>query len=261
MSPECIGFLAVLKKEVLRFCKVIAQTVVAPFVNASLYLLVFGLSLSKVLSPAPGITYLEFLVPGLLALGAFNNSLQNSASSLMVSKFNGDLSDLRLVPLRSSTIALAYSLACLIRGGLVATIIFLVAEVFCFLQMGHWLLPVHGEVAICFLVIGSLFFGNLGIIAGFLAKSFDQISNLSMFIVLPLIYLGGVFFPISHLSEFWQRASAFNPLVYFIEGMRFGVLGVASVSVEFALLLSLGFLVISWFGAWYAVRVGSYQRF
>jgi ABC-2 type transport system permease protein len=245
----------------MRFLKVGSQTVWSPIVNAGLYLLVFGVSLSRILSPYPGVTYLEFLIPGLMALGAFNNALQNSASSIMVSKFNGDLADLKLIPLTSLQIAAAYMLACWVRGMMVAVVIFCVAQVFMLLEAGHFLLPKNWILTLLFVSAGSLFFGSIGVFAGFMAKSFDHISNISAFLILPLIYLGGVFFAIESLPPFWQSLSAFNPLVYLISGLRMALLGVGTMNIGLCIGLSLGFLGLGAGFAWYAVRYGSYQRF
>jgi len=258
---EFSGFSSLLKKEVLRFLKVGSQTILSPLVNAGLYLLVFGVNLANVVSPYPGVDYLSFLIPGMIALGAFNNSLQNSASSVMVSKFHGDLQDLRIIPLRSVFIASAYSIACLSRGLIVSVATFSIGQAFAYFQLGHFIWPAHFAAFIYFLCIGCFIFGNIGIWAGFITTSFDQINTITTFVVLPLIYLGGVFFSLHSMSPFWQQISALNPLVYLIQGLRWSMLDVSDLSIGVCALASLIFFVISATLAWYAVRFGSYQRF
>jgi len=248
-------------KEVMRFWKVMAQTVLSPLVNASLYLLVFGLSLANIVSPYPGVNYLSFLVPGIMALGAYNNALQNSASSVMASKFHGDLQDLRLIPLSSRQIAAAYACGALIRGLLVASVIFVVGQLFHLLSQGTWLLPIHPFYLFVFLILGTLSFGNIGSFAGFISKSFDQLNVITNFIILPLIYLGGVFFSLSGLHPFWQGLSKFNPLLYLIHGLRWSFLGISDVDIQLCLSFGILFLVATSFLAIYAVKRGSYQRF
>lgn len=238
-----------------------SQTILSPLVNSALYLLVFGVSLSKVVSPYPGVNYLEFLIPGMIALGAFNNALQNSASSVMVSKFHGDLQDLRIIPLRPIYISMAYALACLARGFIVAAATLLIGQIFAWLQLGHFVLPQNWLLFFYFLGMGTLIFGNIGIWAGFIASSFDQINSVTTFVVLPLIYLGGVFFSMQSMPEFWQIVSQFNPLVYLIQGLRWSMLNVSDISIGLCIGMSFLFFSLSGFIAWYAVRFGSYQRF
>lgn len=261
MVANFVGFKSLVKKEVARFWKVAGQTITSPLINSGLYLLVFGVSLSGVVSPYEGVDYLAFLIPGLVALGAYNNSLQNASSSVMTSKFHGDLQDLRLIPMSSTEIAMAYAVGCWLRGLIVATSIFFISQVFFYFVHGGLLLPKHWVSFFFFLSIGCLIFGNIGIWAGFISNTFDQISAITNFIVLPLIYLGGVFFPLSGLSGFWNAVAHANPLVYLIQGLRWSVLEVSDLPMGLCVGLSLVFLVISGGLAWRAVKFGSYQRF
>jgi len=260
-SEQFLAFRVLLKKEILRYVKVLTQTILSPLVNASLYLLVFGVSLSSLLKTQGGFTYLEFLIPGLVALACLNNSLQNSASSIMISKFHGDLQDLRIVPLHATSIAAAYAIAGLTRGLLVGFLVLLLGEIFFYLKVGEFLVIHHPFSLLSFLILGSLIFGNIGIWAGFISKSFDHINAITNFVVLPLIYLGGVFFSLSILHPFWQGAAKLNPLVYLINGIRWSILGSADIPMMTCLFVSFFFVAGSSFLAWYSVRHGSYQRF
>jgi ABC-2 type transport system permease protein len=190
---EWIGFQTLLKKECMRFWKVKGQTVFSPLVNAGLYLVVFGVSLSGVLKMHSEFSYLQFLIPGLVALSSLNNSLQNSASSIMISKFHGDLQDLRYIPLSHHWIGLAYVLACIVRGTFVGFLVLGMGELVNVFQSGELMPVAHPLGLLLFLTIGGAIFGNLGIWAGFLSKTFDHISSFTNFVILPLIYLGGVF--------------------------------------------------------------------
>ncbi|MDB5037826.1 MAG: type transporter [Bacteriovoracaceae bacterium] len=261
MSAEWIGFRTLLKKECLRFYKVVGQTILSPLVNAGLYLLVFGVSFSSMLKMPGGFSYLEFLVPGLIALSSLNNALQNSSSSVMISKFHGDLQDLKIIPISSCAITAAYSLASVVRGLGVAVLVLLLGEAFSYFQSQSFIVIQHPLGCLVFLVMSCMVFGNLGIISGFTAKSFDQINSFTNFIILPLIYLGGVFFSLKILSPFWQRMDQFNPIVYIINGIRWGVLGVSDISVLYSFTVLSGFVLLTSGLAWYAVKYGSYQRF
>lgn len=237
------------------------QTIFSPVVSSALYIVVFGVSLSAVLKGQQGFSYLEFLIPGLIAMSALNNSLQNSASSVMISKFHNDLQDLRVIPLPPVLIMIAYSLSSLLRGLICATLVFLVGQIFMFVRLGSFLHMQNPMMFVIFLCLGSLFFGSIGIWAGFFSNSFDQVSALTQFVVLPLIYLGGVFYSIKMLDPFWQKIAFANPLVYIINGIRWSVLGVSDVNVWLCLVICLCFVVLGFTLAWRGVRKGYYLRF
>lgn len=258
---EWVSFVSLLKKEIARFCKVLSQTILSPIINAFLYLLVFGVSFSALLKNQQGFTYLEFLVPGLVALGVLNNALQNSASSVMVSKFHGDLQDLRVIPMTAMPITFAYGLASIARGALVGGCILAISEVVFFFKTGGLISIQHPFMLLSFVFFSGAIFGNVGIWTGFRAKSFDQINVVTTFVVLPLIYLGGVFFSLDILHPVFQTLAHFNPLVYLINGIRFGILGISDIEPFLCLGVSFVFFVISSFFAWHSVKWGSYQRF
>jgi ABC-2 type transport system permease protein len=260
-SPEWIGFQSVLRKEILRFWKVKGQTIFSPMINAALYLVVFGLSLSNVVPAQNGFSYLEFLIPGLAAMSALNNALQNSASSIMISKFHGDLQDLRIIPLSYNVIAVAYVLACIARGIFVAASVIILGEIVVYFRMDAWMPIANPAGLLIFLILGCAIFGNLGIWIAFIAKTFDHIASFTNFVVLPLIYLGGVFFSLKVLHPLWQKVTIFNPLVYLINGIRWGLLGISDIPPAQCAIVSLFFVGFTTFLAWYSVKFGSYQRF
>lgn len=256
-----VSFLTLLKKEIKRFLRVWTQTVLSPVINSTLYILVFGISLSAVLEKQHGFSYLEFLVPGLIAMSALNNSLQNSASSVMISKFHNDLQDLKVIPLSSVLITSAYSIAGLVRGMTCGLMVFIVGQLFIFFRTGEFLVVAHPFAFIAFLVLGCLIFGSLGIWAGFIATNFDQVSAISQFIILPLIYLGGVFYSLKSLHPLWQNIALGNPLVYIINGIRWSVLGVSDIAPEVSFAFCILAVSICLFFAWRGVRYGNYFRF
>lgn len=256
-----LGGFSVFRKEIARFMRVWSQTIASPIISSSLYLLVFGVSLASVLREQGGVSYLEFLVPGLVAMSALNNSLQNSASSIMISKYHNDLQDMRIIPVSNIALVMAYSLAGLVRGLLCSILVFGVGQLFVYFQLGHFLVPHSLSGALGFLILGSLFFGYMGIWAGFIAKSFDHIGAISQFIVLPLIYLGGVFFSLETLHPFWQKVAQVNPLVYIINGIRWSLLGVSDIPASRAFLACFFFVLISGFLAYRGVSRGNYVRF
>lgn len=255
-----IGFITIFEREIARFLKVIIQTVITPFVSSFLYLLIFGVSLGAQMQPHQGVSYLSFLIPGLMMMGLINNSFQNSSSSIVSSKFSGDMEDLRVAPVSDHEIIWAMSLGAVVRGTLVATITYLVGSLFMFYQDGQWLGIAHPMVAVFFLVVAGLIFGMIGISVAFWATTFDQLSAFSAFILLPLTYLGGVFLSIEHLHPIWQAISKVNPLLYLINGLRFGILGVSDVPIEKAVVVSVLGFVFFYVTARWSLRKGSFQR-
>ncbi len=253
-------FLILLYREVKRFYKVMAQTVLIPVINALIYLLIFGISLGKSIIVLKGVSYLEFLIPGLIVMGCMNNSYQNGSSSLLGMKFGGDIGDLKVSPLRVQQIIWAMSLGGLIRGLIVGAVILLVGELFHWFYEGAWLIPKHPFYFILFCSIGGLAFTKLGIAVGFFGKSFDHISAIGGFVIFPLIVLGGVFFPLDGLSPFWKAVSHLNPLFYFINGARYGFLDVSDVSLATAFFVSLLGLFIFHVVAVWSLHKGSYHR-
>ncbi len=253
------GFIFLFRRECHRFFKVLVQTVLTPVISAGLYLLIFGVSLGQHID-LNSVKYLAFLIPGLMMMGLMNNSFQNSSSSLVSSKFTGDIEDLAIVPLSRSQIIWAMSLASVIRGAMVAFITLIVGEVFFYIQYKEFLLPEHSLWLLYFIFMAGLVFGQLGLIAAFWAKTFDQLSAISTFVILPLTYLGGVFIPISQLQPFWQTLSLGNPLLYFINGLRYSMIGTSDVGIWPSAFLVLVFGLVLHFAAHRVLSKVSFSR-
>jgi ABC-2 type transport system permease protein len=254
------AFMTLFTREIKRFMKVVVQTVVTPFVSSFLYLLVFGVSLGSQMQMHGGVPYLAFLIPGLMMMGLMNNAFQNSSSSIVSSKFSGDLEDIRVAPITNQQIVWAMSLGGVVRGSIVALITYAVGAVFYYVQQNEVLGIAHPYALVYFVVMGGLIFGMIGIAVAFWAKTFDQLSAFSAFVLLPLTYLGGVFISIESLHPFWQTVAKLNPLLYLINGLRYGVLGVSDVEISHSVILSLvGFFVFYAVSLW-SLRRGSFQR-
>ena len=255
-----IGFLTLLHREVARFLKVIVQTVVTPLISSFLYLLIFGVSLGQMIQETGGHPYLAFLVPGLVMMGLMNNAFQNSSSSIVTAKFTGELEDLRILPLSTETILWAMGLAAVVRGFIVGSVTYVVGFVFFEWQQGSGLWIAHPFEFFFFVMTGGLVFGFLGLSAAFVAKTFDQLGAVNAFILMPLTYLGGVFISIDKLHPFWQLISHFNPLFYFISGMRHAFLGTSDVPIERSMGVALFATVIFYFVARRSLKTAVFQR-
>ena len=260
VSPKLMPFMTLYYREIRRFLKVIVQTVFAPIMSSGLYLLIFGVSLGASINLESGVSYLAFLIPGLVMMSVLNNAYQNSSSSIISGKFGGDLEDWRVVPLSPQSILWALALGGLTRGLMVGVITLMVGEVFYFFAHDSLLIPANPLYLFIFLVIGGLSFAMFGISIAFWAKTFDQASAVGSFVILPLIYLGGVFFPLTGLHPIWQNISKANPLLYFINGVRFSVLGQSDVGVGFALVVSLGAMAVFYILALQVLKKARYAR-
>lgn len=232
-----IGFTTLLKKEVMRFWSVLAQTVTAPVITALLYLLVFAQALQGRASAYEGISYTQFLLPGLVMMTVIQNAFANSSSSLIQSKVMGNLVFLMMAPLGPLEWFGAYVIASIVRAALVAAA--MLAVTLWFVQ-----LPVHQPLvllAVFLLAAGSL--AVVGVIAGLVAQKFDHIAAFTNFFIMPMSFLSGVFYSVHALPPFWYHASHLNPFFYMIDGFRYGFFGVADVPVWQSLLWIAGFFV------------------
>lgn len=260
LKKSLLAFALLYYKELRRFNKVIIQTVLTPLITSSLYLLIFGISLGKNIQLLDQIPYLAFIIPGLVMMGILNNAYQNSSTSIISGKFSGDLQDLKVTPLNFHQIIWALALGGLTRGVLVGGITFLVGQFFYHQQFDQLIGVSHPFYLVVFSILGGLSFAIMGLSVAFWAKSFDQLSALSSFILTPLIYLGGVFFSLENLHPTWQALSKFNPLLYFISGVRYGILGKTDVSLSLALFITLAFLIFVYFLALRSLKNANFSR-
>lgn len=207
------------RKELARFIKVWLQTVVAPVITALLYLLVFGHVLDGRVEVFPGVSYVAFLIPGLLMMTVIQNAFANTSSSLIQSKVMGSLIFILLPPFSAFEMFLAYVGAAIARGIAVGFGVFLLAYFYVDVPIDNIF------IIIVFAVLGSYTMGALGLIAGMWAEKFDQIAAFQSFFIMPLTFLSGVFYSINSLPPFWYEMTKWNPFFYMIDGFRYGFFG------------------------------------
>lgn len=237
-------FIMLFWKEIRRFFKVAIQTVITPAINSSLYLIIFGVSLGSSIDTGLDTPYLAFLISGLVMMSCLNNSFQNTSSSIISGKFSGDLEDLKVVPLSNQQIIWAMCLGGVTRGVMVSSVTLIVGQFFYRAHFGDFM-EIHSFPALVFfLLAGALSYAKLGMFVAFLAKTFDQMSAVTAFVLQPLAFLGGVFFSLNNLSPFWRQVSLFNPVLYLINGVRYAVLGVSDVSPMSAAVVTIVSLVV-----------------
>jgi ABC-2 type transport system permease protein len=225
-------------KEIKRFLTVWGQTVATPILSSFLYLFVFGYSLGRQISMIEGISYLNFIVPGLIMMGIINNSYQNTASSILISKFHGNIHDILVAPISYRETLLAYTLGAMIRGFLVGA---LTLGVSLFFTRVPFSAPL---VIVLTAILTSIVFSQVGLIAAVFSKSFDQMSMITNYVLMPLTFLSGVFYSIQVLPPFWQKVSLFNPLLYAVDAFRFGFLGVSDIPVLRSFLIIAAFALL-----------------
>jgi len=218
------GFPTLLYKELLRFWKVSFQTVAAPVLTALMYLIVFAYALGDRVSAFPGVSYSQFLVPGLVMMSVLQNAFANSSSSLIQSKITGNVVFMLLPPISYVEFFGAYVLASMVRGLVVGAGVLAVTVWFVDLSIAAPLWVV------AFALLGSAILGALGLIAGIWADKFDQIAAFQNFVILPLTFLSGVFYSIQSLPPLWQKASHLNPFFYMIDGFRYGFFGASDTA-------------------------------
>lgn len=228
-----VGTWTFFKRETRRFMKVWMQTILAPVVSNLLFLTVFGLSLSKAVQLQEGVTYLQFIVPGLVMMGIVTNAFQNPSSSIVIMKYQGLISDIMSLPLKTSEMLLAIISSAIFRGLLVGLITYLTALIFT--GFNYTSIPIIFLSA--FLMAG--FFSFAGVIIGIWADEFDRTAFILNFILMPMIFLGGVFYSIKTLPPLFAAISAYNPIVYMASLIRYGFTGI----VEYPIALSLGILL------------------
>jgi ABC-2 type transport system permease protein len=247
-----LPFFTLLQKEVRRFWRVASQTLLTPIITASLYLFVFGATLGDRISILPGFSYAQFVIPGLILMGVINNSFANTSSSLFMSRYLGNIVDLLVTPVTPPQFILAYTLAAMIRGSLVGVTVWAISTFFAHLPWAHPL------AALAMAGLASFLFAQFGLIAAIYANNFDALSMYSNFVILPLIYLGGVFYPISILPPLWANLSHLNPLFYLIDGFRHAILGVGDLS--FAVSFGAAGLMAALLFVWAAWLIGRGYR-
>ena len=260
MKFVSVAFQTLLKREIQRYLKVLFQTVFTPLVNSILYLLIFGVSLGESIKLSSGVSYLAFIIPGLVMMSCLNNAFQNSSSSIVGGKFSGDIEDWRVVPLTTMHIVWALCLGALTRGLFVGLLTFIVGQCFYYFEQGYFLGVSHPQWLVLFLFLGGIVFAMVGIVVAIWSKTFDEMSAIGALILTPLMFLGGVFFSLENLSPFWQQVSLYNPLLYFINGVRYSILGISDVPVYTSFGVSIISLIFFVALANISIKKGRFQR-
>ncbi len=233
-----VAFITILNKEVTRFMRIWQQTVFPPVITTTLYFIIFGNLIGPRIGEMGGHSYMEFIVPGLILMSVINNSYANVSSSFFGAKFQRSIEELQVSPVPNSIVLLGYVGGGVLRGLLVGVVVTLVSLFFSDLSIHSF--PVAGSI----ILLTALLFSLAGFLNGMFATKFDDVTIVPNFILTPLTYLGGVFYSIQLLPEFWQWVSHTNPILYMISGFRFGFLGTADIDLTVSFVLISLFCVI-----------------
>ncbi|PQJ58701.1 ABC transporter permease [Vibrio jasicida] len=244
------AFCSLVTKEVNRFTRIWVQTLVPPAITMTLYFIIFGNLIGSRIGDMNGFSYMEYIVPGLIMMSVITNSYSNVASSFFSSKFQRNIEELLVAPVPNYIIILGFVMGGVVRGLLVGTIVTFVSLFFVDLQVDHW------GIIIVTVFMTSVVFSLGGLINAVYAKTFDDISIIPTFVLTPLTYLGGVFYSISLLPEFWQGVSKLNPIVYMVNAFRYGFLGLSDVGIVTSFSVLIVFVVALYAVAHYLVTKG-----
>ena len=237
-------------KECTRFLRIWVQTLVPPAITMSLYFVIFGSLIGSRIGQMGGFSYMEFIVPGLIMMAVITNSYANVSSSFFSAKFQRNVEELLVAPVPNWIIIAGFVGGGVARAILIGIIVTCVSMLFVDVHIYNPL------ILIITVLLTSTLFATAGLINAVFAKTFDDISVIPTFVLTPLTYLGGVFYSLTLLPEFWQMVSKANPVVYMVNGFRYGFLGVSDVSYTTSLGLLIGFNVVLFTVAYQLINRG-----
>lgn len=232
------GISAIYKYEMARSFRTSTQSIASPVLSTILYFIVFGSAIGSRIQNIDGLSYSSFLVPGLVMLTILNQSVSNSSFGIYFPKFSGTIYEILSAPISPFEITSGYVLAAATKSVLVGIIILLTSSFFIDLKIMY---PI---MMILFLILISLTFSLFGFIIGIWADDFQKIQLIPSFVITPLTFLGGSFYSISMLPDFWQKVSYFNPVVYLVSAFRWSFYGNSDINVTISVSSILLFLVI-----------------
>ena len=224
-QAQLISLKTIVRKEITRIMRIWSQTLLPPIITQSLYFLIFGKFVGSQVAAINGVSYMAFIIPGLVMMAVISNAYGNVVSSFFGAKFQRNIEEVLVSPTPEWVIITGYTIGGVLRGVIVGFLVFLISLLFAHpVVYNIW-------IVLFFTIFTSTAFSLGALINGIFARNFDEVAFFQNFILTPLMYLGGIFYSVHNLPEIWQKISWFNPLVYMINGFRYGFFGFADVSV------------------------------
>jgi ABC-2 type transport system permease protein len=250
VSLNLVALSTIVRKEMVRVLRIWIQTVVPPAITMTLYFIIFGNLIGRRIGKMEGFDYMQYIAPGLIMMSVITNSYGNVVSSFFGAKFGRHLEEMLVSPMSNATIILGHVAGGVLRGVLVGLLVTVIALFFTRLEVQH------PFITISVVLLSSMVFALAGFINAVFAKKFDDIAIVPTFVLTPLTYLGGVFYSISLLPEFWQDVSRANPILYMVNAFRYGILGVSDISINVAYAILIVFVVVLFFVCWQLMNRG-----
>jgi ABC-2 type transport system permease protein len=238
LKDNFIAYKTIVIKEILRFSRIWVQTIVPPAITMGLYFIIFGQLIGSQLGDINNYSYIDYIVPGLIIMSIITNSYANVVSSFYGTKFHHHIEELLVSPISNFTIVAGYVSGGVARGLIVGLVVTIVSYFFTQISIDSLL------ITVLIAILTAILFSLAGLINAIFANSFDDISIIPTFVLTPLTYLGGVFYSIEMLPEFWQNVSLLNPVLYMVNGFRMGMLGVSDASLMTAIMIILSFIFV-----------------
>lgn len=240
MKQQWVAFKTLLRKEINRIVRIWTQTLLPPLVTQTLYFIIFGKFIGSQVGPIQGVSYMSFIVPGIVMMAVINSAYGNVVSSFFGAKFQRNIEEMLVAPMKEWVIVAGYVTAGIARGMVVGAMVFVVSCFFVHPTIHHL------GIVILFSVLTSTVFSLAALINGIFARNFDEVAIFQNFVLIPLIYLGGVFYSILKLPVFWQNVSKLNPILYMIDGFRYGFFGFSDVDITFSIALLIVLTLVLW---------------
>ncbi len=236
IKKQLVALYTLIRREMVRMFRISSQVFLPPIITTTLYFLIFGSLIGPRIGNIAGVSYSNFIAPGLIMMTVIVNSYGNVSSSLFSVRFQKSIEEMLVSPMYNGLLLLGYVLGGILRGLIVAFLVYLVSSIFLSIQLSH--LP----LTLLVVILVSSVFSLAGFTNGMLARNFDDVMLIPTFILTPLTYLGGVFYSISMLPPFWQKISLLNPILYMVNALRHAMIGQAEVSMKGAMAIILAML-------------------
>ena len=249
-SQQMIALKTITIKEYLRFIRIWIQTVLPPAITIALYFIIFGEIIGRQIQDINGYKYMDYIVPGLILMAVITNSYANVVSSFFSAKFHHSVEEMLVSPLPNYIILLGFVSGGLARGIIVGLVATAVSMFFSDIQIHSY------AVTFSVFILTSILFALAGFINAAYARSFDDITIIPTFVLTPMIYLGGVFYSIKMLPDFWQTISLGNPILYMVNAFHYGILGVSDIDVTTAFIIIVAFIIVLFYFALRLLRIG-----